>query len=113
MTPCWKPSSPRNIEEDGFNSSKNGDGKGRVNGLLWYKDYGKHVNGEFSMAVVQANKLLEDQSQIESGSLSLSLGDGEFNGPVGTFVGIYDGHAGTEAARFVSNQLFKNIKSKL
>lgn len=77
-----------------------------VNGLWWYKDYGKHVNGEFSMAVFQANAELEDQSQVESGCLSL-----DENGPQGTFVGIYDGHAGPEAARFVNDHLFNNIKS--
>ncbi|GFP83726.1 probable protein phosphatase 2c 38 [Phtheirospermum japonicum] len=36
---------------------------------------GHHVNGEFSMAVIQANGLMEDHSQLESGPLS-SLGSG-------------------------------------
>ncbi|RRT45994.1 hypothetical protein B296_00047167 [Ensete ventricosum] len=65
------------------------DAVGRHDGLLWYKDSGQHTNGEFSMAVVQANSLLEDQSQIESGPLSLLD-----SGPYGTFVGVYDGHGG-------------------
>ncbi|KAJ0624529.1 putative protein-serine/threonine phosphatase [Helianthus annuus] len=75
---------------------------GRTNGLLWYKDLGCHVSGEFSMAVIQANNLLEDQSQVESGQL--------INGLYGTFVGVYDGHGGPEAAQFVNNNLFSNIK---
>ena len=100
MAPCWRPS------VEGENSSKNGDANGRVNGLLWYKDIGKHVNGEFSMAVIQANNLLEDQSQLESGSMSSFEG-----GPQGTFVGIYDGHGGPEASRFVNDHLFDHIKS--
>ncbi|XP_028796490.1 probable protein phosphatase 2C 48 [Neltuma alba] len=103
VTPCWRPSS-RNETEN--NSSKNGDSNGRVDGLMWYKDCGRHVNGEFSMAVVQANNLLEDQSQLESGSMSFF----EDDGPQGTFVGIYDGHGGPEAARFVNDHLFNNIK---
>ncbi|KAF8397600.1 hypothetical protein HHK36_016520 [Tetracentron sinense] len=99
IRPCWKPS----VEGDG--SSRNGDGSGRVEGLLWYKDFGHHVNGQFSMAVIQANSLLEDQSQLESGSLSLLD-----SGPQGTFVGIYDGHGGPETSRFINKHLFHNLK---
>ncbi|XP_057525808.1 probable protein phosphatase 2C 28 [Amaranthus tricolor] len=81
------------------------DSSGRQEGLLWYKDIGQHVNGEFSMAVVQANSLLEDQSQLESGSLS-SLD----NGPIGTFVGVYDGHGGPETSRFINDHLFQHLR---
>ncbi len=102
VSPCWKPS------VEGENSSNRGDVSGRVSGLLWYKDSGQHVNGEFSMAVIQANNLLEDHSQLESGSMSSSE-----SGPHGTFVGIYDGHGGPETARFINDHLFNNIKSKL
>lgn len=100
VSPCWKPS------VEGENSSNGGDLSGRVDGLLWYKDSGQHVNGEFSMAVIQANLMLEDHSQLESGSLS-SLE----SGPHGTFVGVYDGHGGPEAARFINDHLFNNIKT--
>ncbi|KAG2730066.1 hypothetical protein I3760_01G276100 [Carya illinoinensis] len=100
VSPCWKPS------VEGENSSERGDVSGRFDGLLWYKDSGRHVNGEFSMAVIQANNLLEDHSQLESGSMS-SLE----SGPLGTFVGIYDGHGGPEAARFIYDRLFDNIKT--
>ncbi|KAG6757902.1 hypothetical protein POTOM_038228 [Populus tomentosa] len=67
-------------------------------GLLWYRDIGRYGSGEFSMAVVQANQVLEDQSQIESG-------------PFGTFVGVYDGHGGPEAARFVCDHLFRHFQA--
>ncbi|XP_010260120.1 PREDICTED: probable protein phosphatase 2C 38 isoform X2 [Nelumbo nucifera] len=94
VSPCWKPS----LEDD--------DASGRAKGLLWYKNSGHHVNGEFSMAVIQANNLLEDQSQLESGPLS-SID----SGPQGTFVGIYDGHGGPETSRFINDRLFNNLKN--
>uniref|UniRef100_A0A7N0U5U5 protein-serine/threonine phosphatase n=1 Tax=Kalanchoe fedtschenkoi TaxID=63787 RepID=A0A7N0U5U5_KALFE len=84
---------------------KGSDGGGRQDGLLWYKDIGQHVNGEFSMAVIQANSLLEDQSQVESGSLSTYE-----SGPFGTFVGVYDGHGGLETSRYINEHLFKHLK---
>ncbi|XP_052883093.1 probable protein phosphatase 2C 38 isoform X3 [Gossypium arboreum] len=96
---CWRPSF------DGENSCKAGDANGRVDGLLWYKDSGEHYTGKFSMAVIQANNLLEDHSQLESGPLSSFQ-----SGPYGTFVGIYDGHGGPEAARFINEHLFDYIK---
>lgn len=99
MSPCWKPS------VEGENSSRGGVGNGRVDGLLWYEDSGEHVAGEFSMAVIQANNLLEDHSQLESGPISSFK-----SGPHGTFVGIYDGHGGPETARFINKHLFSHIK---
>jgi pyruvate dehydrogenase phosphatase len=63
------------------------------------------MTGEFSMAVVQANNLLEDQSQVESGSMST-----HDSGPYGTFVGIYDGHGGPETSRFINENLFQHLK---
>eukprot|EP00249_Psilotum_nudum_P006858 c20114_g1_i1 orf=1-192(-) len=36
----------------------------RQDALLWYNDLGRHATGEFSIATVQANQLLEDQSQV-------------------------------------------------
>ncbi|XP_077216928.1 putative protein phosphatase 2C 38 [Tasmannia lanceolata] len=98
VSPCWKPS----LEGD---NSRSSDTNGRVDGLLWYKDSGHHVNGEFSMAVVQSNSLLEDQSQIESGSLSC-----DDSGPYGTFVGVYDGHGGPETSRYINDHLFRHLK---
>ncbi|KAL3814000.1 hypothetical protein ACJIZ3_015268 [Penstemon smallii] len=95
---CFRPRSDRYVHTGS-------DASGRQDGLLWYKDSGQHFNGEFSMAVVQANNLLEDQSQLESGSLSSND-----SGPYGTFVGIYDGHGGPETSRFINEHLFQHLK---
>ncbi|CAK9169967.1 unnamed protein product [Ilex paraguariensis] len=65
-------------------------------GLVWCRDLEKHSCGEFSFAVVQANEVLEDQSQVETGH-------------GGTFVGVYDGHGGPEASRFICDNLFLHL----
>ncbi|KAL6911874.1 hypothetical protein ACP4OV_000679 [Aristida adscensionis] len=79
-------------DEDGSD-----DGRGGVaDGLLWSRDLGRHAAGEFSFAVVQANEALEDHSQVETGAAA-------------TFVGVYDGHGGAEAARFISDHLFAHL----
>ncbi|KAF8020711.1 hypothetical protein BT93_G1214 [Corymbia citriodora subsp. variegata] len=95
---CFRPRSDRYVHAGS-------DSGGRQDGLLWYKDLGQHLVGEFSMAVVQANALMEDHSQIESGCLSLHE-----SGPYGTFVGIYDGHGGPETSRYVVDNLFQHLK---
>ncbi|KAL5155318.1 putative protein phosphatase 2C 38 [Glycine soja] len=94
---CWRPAA---VGDDG-------DVNGRVEGLLWYKDLGNHLYGDFSMAVIQANSSLEDRSQLESGPLT-----SDYLGPQGTFIGVYDGHGGTAASQFVSDNLFCNFKSE-
>ncbi|KAF6156928.1 hypothetical protein GIB67_039689, partial [Kingdonia uniflora] len=86
MEGCRKANRGSQIQ-DGDRRSR--EESGRNNGLMWYKDIGHHVNGEFSMAAIQANALLEDMSQLESGPLS-----SHELGPRGTFVGVYDGHRG-------------------
>ena len=60
-----------------------GDVNGRVEGLLWYKDLGNHLYGDFSMAVIQANSSLEDRSQLESGPLT-----SDYLGPQGTLARV-------------------------
>ena len=67
--------------------------------LLWYKDLEKHSCGEFSFAVVQANEVIEDHSQVETGSGAM-------------FVGVYDGHGGPEASRFIRDHLFLHLMSE-
>ncbi|KAJ9543831.1 hypothetical protein OSB04_023538, partial [Centaurea solstitialis] len=64
--------------------------------LLWCKDLENHAFGEFSYAVVQANDVLEDHSQVEIGRDA-------------TFIGVYDGHGGPEAARYICDHLFSHL----
>lgn len=69
-----------------------GDGGGG-DGLLWHMDLKPHASGDYSIAVVQANSMLEDQGQV-------------FTSPSATYVGVYDGHGGPEASRFITRHLF-------
>lgn len=59
---------------------------------MWDVGLEPYGAGEFSVAVVQANDSLEDQGQVLAS-------------PSATFVGVFDGHGGPEAARFVSDRL--------
>ncbi|RDX96236.1 putative protein phosphatase 2C 42 [Mucuna pruriens] len=89
---CWK---PFGHGDDAANA-----GRECKDGLLWFRDIGRFAAGDFSMAVVQANQVLEDQSQIESGTF-------------GTFVGVYDGHGGPDCSRYVCDNLFRNLQAIL
>ncbi|RWR78009.1 putative protein phosphatase 2C 63 [Cinnamomum micranthum f. kanehirae] len=68
----------------------------RGDGLLWHTDLKPHASGDFSIAVVQANSSLEDQAQV-------------LTYPSATYVGVYDGHGGPEASRFINSHLFPHI----
>ncbi|KAL3526855.1 hypothetical protein ACH5RR_011511 [Cinchona calisaya] len=73
--------------ESCFGGGSGGDG------LLWHMDLKPHASGDYSIAVVQANSSLEDQGQV-------------FTSPAATYIGVYDGHGGPEASRFITNHLF-------
>ncbi|KAL5218928.1 hypothetical protein ABZP36_019612 [Zizania latifolia] len=67
-------------------------------GLLWWRDLARCHAGELSVSVVQGNNVLEDQCRVESAP------------PLGTCLGIFDGHAGSDAARFACDHLFPNLR---
>ncbi|KAJ6791125.1 putative protein phosphatase 2C 46 [Iris pallida] len=108
---CWRPAAAEEgITGDEGSVRSSGRGGGRADGLLWYKDLGRHAAGEFSFAVVQANGVLEDGSQIESGPLTSDAAGASPSSSWGTFAGVYDGHGGPETARYVTDHLFRNLK---
>ncbi|KAJ8567320.1 hypothetical protein K7X08_019528 [Anisodus acutangulus] len=72
-------------------------GGGDGDSLLWHMDLKQHATGDYSVAVVQANSLLEDQAQV-------------FTTPSATYVGVYDGHGGPQASRFINNNLFPQLQ---
>ncbi|KAJ4840247.1 hypothetical protein Tsubulata_015407 [Turnera subulata] len=76
-----------------FGRIATGSGGSGGDGLMWHADLRPHASGDYSIAVVQANNNLEDQSQV-------------FTSPSATYVGVYDGHGGPEASRFVNKHLF-------
>uniref|UniRef100_A0A151UHH2 protein-serine/threonine phosphatase n=1 Tax=Cajanus cajan TaxID=3821 RepID=A0A151UHH2_CAJCA len=80
------------ISDDESSSSTSADP------LLWCRDLERHSCGEVSFAVVQANDIIEDHSQVEIGTGAL-------------FVGVYDGHGGSEASSFIKEHLFHHLMS--
>jgi pyruvate dehydrogenase phosphatase len=62
-------------------------------------DLKPHALGDYSIAVVQANSYLEDQGQV-------------FTSPSTTYIGVYDGHGGPEASRFITHHLLPFLHSK-
>jgi len=95
---CWRPGRQyaRMSKDDILNDD---DDSTTGDSLLWSRDLEKHSFGEFSFAVVQANEVIEDHSQVESGRDA-------------TFIGVYDGHGGPDASRFISDHLFLNLMSE-
>ncbi|KAI5072112.1 hypothetical protein GOP47_0012218 [Adiantum capillus-veneris] len=85
---CWRPVQTRYARMN----KDTGD-----HALMRYKDLVQHACGAISMAVVQGNNVMEDESQVEIGA-------------AGTFIGIYDGHGGPEAAQYACNHLYNHLQ---
>ncbi|CAI7888028.1 unnamed protein product [Closterium sp. NIES-53] len=60
---------------------------------IWNCPGARHISGDFSMAVCQANAILEDFSIVQSGKF-------------GTYVGVFDGHGGAQAASFLNDNMY-------
>ncbi|KAG6418691.1 hypothetical protein SASPL_120895 [Salvia splendens] len=69
---------------------------GEDDSLLWSKDLEKLSHGEFLVCCCPDNAVLEDKSQVETGRHA-------------TFVGVYDGHGGPEASRYISDHFFDDL----
>lgn len=96
---CWRPVSRyARMSKDDITNDVNDD-SALVDPLLWSRDLERHSCGDLSFAVVQANEVIEDHSQVETGRDA-------------TFVGVYDGHGGPDASRYISDHLFLNLISE-
>ncbi|KQK13075.1 probable protein phosphatase 2C 34 isoform X1 [Brachypodium distachyon] len=72
-------------------------GAAAADGMLWQTELRPHAAGEFSMAAAQANLIMEDQAQVLAS-------------PAATLVGVYDGHGGPDASRFLRSSLFPHVQ---
>nr|AAW29521.1 BTH-induced protein phosphatase 2C 2 K2 form [Oryza sativa Indica Group] len=72
-------------------------GAAAADGMLWQTELRPHAAGEFSMAAAQANLAMEDQAQVLAS-------------PAATLVGVYDGHGGADASRFLRSRLFPLVQ---
>ncbi|GAB2295487.1 hypothetical protein Dimus_029653 [Dionaea muscipula] len=94
---CWRPLRKYvRMSRDKNNDGDTDNGGALYDALLWSRDLEKHFLGEFSFAVVQANEVIEDHSQVETGRSA-------------TFVGVYDGHGGFDASQFIADHLFHHL----
>ncbi|MCD9559997.1 hypothetical protein HAX54_018382 [Datura stramonium] len=59
-------------------------------------DLKPHATGDYSVAVVQANS--RPKTKVS------------FTTPSATYVGVYDGHGGPQASRFINNNLFPHLQ---
>ncbi|KAL3534168.1 hypothetical protein ACH5RR_002629 [Cinchona calisaya] len=101
VSACWQPLSQYVRMNKDDNSNSNNRSIGIFEGeeddpSIWYKDLEKHFCGEFSFAAVQANRIMEDHSQVETGKNA-------------TFIGVYDGHGSHEVAKYISDNLFYHL----
>ncbi|GMH20105.1 hypothetical protein Nepgr_021946 [Nepenthes gracilis] len=94
VSACWRP--VRRYVRMNRDDSADDDHRFSDDALLWSRDLERHFLGEFSFAVVQANEVIEDHSQVETGRAA-------------TFIGVYDGHGGPEASRFIADNLFVHL----
>ncbi|CAI5523393.1 unnamed protein product [Closterium sp. Naga37s-1] len=66
---------------------------------VWHKALESTHLGRFSLAMYEANYIMEDTVEVQSSSR-------------GVFIGIHDGHNGSEAAEFLRETLYSNIMSE-
>ncbi|CAI5481087.1 unnamed protein product [Closterium sp. Yama58-4] len=66
---------------------------------VWHKALESTHLGRFSLAMYEANYIMEDTVEVQSSSR-------------GVFIGIHDGHNGSEAAEFLRETLYNNIMSE-
>ncbi|GAB2266910.1 hypothetical protein Dimus_001899 [Dionaea muscipula] len=92
---CWRPVR-QYVRMSRDDTGGDTDGGASYDALLWSRDLEKHFLGEFSFAVVQANEVIEDHSQVETCRFA-------------TFIGVYDGHGGPDASRFIADHLFQHL----
>ncbi|GAB4849035.1 hypothetical protein Ancab_003847 [Ancistrocladus abbreviatus] len=76
-----------------FGVGDGGNGNENEDDAVWELKLKQYASGEYSMAVVQANSSLEDQAQV-------------FSSPYATYIGVYDGHGGPYASRFIKHRIF-------
>lgn len=94
----WPTSPAPGAHAAAASSSSSGDDSEGRDGLLWWRDLARCHAGDVSIAVAQANQVLEDQCRLDSAP------------PLGTVVSVFDGHGGPDAARFACDHLVPNLR---
>ncbi|CAI6005863.1 unnamed protein product [Closterium sp. NIES-65] len=95
----WLRASMRLCSRDG-RSSADGEGMSvRKRRDVWHRALDSTGLGQLSLAMYEANYVMEDAVEVEAGS-------------GGVYIGVHDGHGGSETAEFLRHTLYNNLKKE-
>ncbi|CAI5529843.1 unnamed protein product [Closterium sp. Naga37s-1] len=95
----WLRASTRLCSRDG-RSTADGDGMSvRKRRDVWHRALDCTGLGQLSLAMYEANYVMEDAVEVEAGS-------------GGVYLGVHDGHGGSETAEFLRHTLYNNLKKE-
>ncbi|GJP71887.1 hypothetical protein CLOP_g2681 [Closterium sp. NIES-67] len=66
---------------------------------VWHRALDSTPYGQFSLAMYEANYVMEDTAEVEGSSS-------------GVYIGVHDGHGGTETSEFLKENLYFNLKAQ-
>ncbi|CAI5458005.1 unnamed protein product [Closterium sp. Yama58-4] len=66
---------------------------------VWHRALDNTPYGQFSLAMYEANYVMEDTAEVEGSSS-------------GVYIGVHDGHGGTETSEFLKENLYFNLKAQ-
>eukprot|EP00897_Mesotaenium_endlicherianum_P003408 jgi/Mesen1/3095/ME000184S02161 len=66
---------------------------------VWHKALDNTLFGQFSLAMYEANYVMEDTGEVESSTS-------------GVYIGVHDGHGGTETSEYLKNNMYRNLRGQ-
>ncbi|CAI5473236.1 unnamed protein product [Closterium sp. Yama58-4] len=95
----WLRASTRLCSRDGRSSADAEGMSVRKRRDVWHRALDSTGLGQLSLAMYEANYVMEDAVEVEAGS-------------GGVYIGVHDGHGGSETAEFLRHTLYNNLKKE-